>query len=116
MITLVINRETGTLDAYDRGGSRLFRSFSTPESAEKAMPLLDRGRKAQLMLAKYRKYLSQPAGKASVTSFVGIKKISDLPKGTVVPNPDGGKPYRVGEKRGRPPAFIVKLLKEANGE
>ena len=111
-INFVINRETGTLDAYDRSGSRLFRSFATPEAAEKALPMLDRGRKSKLMVAKFRKYLETPVKK---TSMVGLGKISELPKGTVIPNPDGGKPYVVGAHRGRPPGFIKKMMEEANG-
>lgn len=118
MITLVINRETGTLDCYDRGGSRLFRSFATVEAAERAMPSLDRGRKAQLMVTKFRKYLDAPTDATNaMRSLHGVdlskvNKVSDLPVGFVIPNPDGGKPYVVGQKRGRPAAFAVKWLAE----
>lgn len=109
---LVINRETGTLDAYDRAGSRLFRSFATPEAAEAALATLDRSHKARQMVSKFREYLTKPV---KTTVFKGVSKVSDLPKGTVIPAPAGeGAPYVVGAKRGRPPAWLVKMLAEAN--
>lgn len=116
MINLVINRETGTLDVYDRSGSRLFRSFATVEAAKKGLPLLGRGRHVAAMVAKYEKYLKAPsAAKSSVAGidFSKISKVSDLPAGFVIPDQYGsGKPYIVGQKRGRPAGFAVKWLAE----
>lgn len=118
MNNYVINRVTGTLDAYDRGGSRLFRSFATVEAAEAAFATIDRSRQAKAMVSKFKAYLANPT-KANTKKLAlngvdlsTIKKVSDLPNGFVIPNPDGGKPYVVGEKRGRPAAFAVKWLKE----
>jgi hypothetical protein len=113
-LNLVINRETGTLDAYDRAGSRLFRSFATPEAAESALATLDRSPRTKQMVNKFREYLSNPSP-VKVTVFKGVQKISDLPKGTVIPAPAGqGAPYVVGARRGRPPSWLVKMLAEAN--
>ena len=107
MYNYQINPVSGTLDMYNRGGSQKIRSFAFPALANKVVPTLDRSPVAGRMLRKFESWQSSSKSK-SVLAVVG-KAIKDLPKGMTLSGPNG-ESYTVGQGRGRPPAWVSRLL------